>query len=82
MDQNQGEPMPEMDKKEHKAFSKEVMSTVEACLEEKYPTKAEYINALVAKLEALKGEDGPAMMGGMGSEGEEPMELGSADEEA
>lgn len=73
--------MPEMDKKEMKTFSKEVMSTVEACLKEKYPTKAEYINALTAKLAALKGEDGPAMMGGMGSEGDMPMDLDEVEEE-
>lgn len=74
MDENKGEPMPEMDKKEHKAFSKDVMSTVEACLEEKYPSKGEYIDALVAKLEALRGDTGPAM-GGLGTEADEVMDL-------
>lgn len=81
MEKMKGEPMAEMDKKEHKTFAKEVMSTVESCLEEKYPTKAEYIDALVAKLNALRGDTGPAM-GGLGTEDDEVMNLEDEVEEA
>lgn len=70
-----------MDKKEMKVFSKSVMDTVEDCLEnDKYASKGEYIDALVAKLEAMKEDTGPAMMNGMGTESEEEMDLGEPEE--
>lgn len=77
MEQKKGEPL---DEKAKEALKTDVMSAVDECLASEYASKDECIDAIVAKLEALKGDSGPAM-GGLGTADDEPMALDDAAEE-
>ena len=61
-----------MDEQAKADFATEVNTTVEACLAEDYATKEEYVDALIGKLEALKGEP---EMGGLGEDADNGMSL-------
>ncbi len=71
----------EMDEEAANTFKEEVMAAVEACFEEggeAYDKGGdEAIDAIIAKLEAMKGGDKPTL-GGLGESGE-PMDLGEAE---
>ncbi len=77
MDKNKGEPL---DEKAKDALKTEVSAAVDECLASEYASKEECIDAIVAKLEALKGDSGPAV-GGLGTAEDEGMALGDAEDE-